>query len=462
MIIDGFGAADTMTQKKGGIAIAVSGDRIHIVNSTVINPFPENGAGIRMFGGTGFRCRGGSVDSGGEAALQFSTGRFGGVPSIAITDGAISCTRCSSQDGRMMLVGTSDTAIRDVRFIGISGSTNGDGECIRVQNIADNGGAGGAIADVAFRDVAVSHGSVAARAVSIRNDFDDPAKRIARLRFENFTIGTPSDIAFAVYSDTIVAVTSSGPIQDISWRGGGIVDPRGQVAPAISIERLTGGIFEGLRLSAGNAQPAVVLGDTIAPIGNPDCRNVVFEDVAIADVRNGKIGAVVDKASSCTWVRGMISQKSPEQATAFVLTGNARNVSVAGADLSGIATAFVVDPAATYRLGHNYGDTRRTAIGFGAATSLPVSGMATNAPLSSYAALTGGATAVKSVVGGRPGDLIVMGTASTSPPVTVKDNAAGGNLQLDGDFLPDSTQDAILLMNTGDAKWAELSRSGNA
>lgn len=71
--IDGFGVENTATDKnRGGIAMALWGNRIRVINPTIRNPYPANGAGIRVFGGTNFRCYGGSVDAGGDGALQFS------------------------------------------------------------------------------------------------------------------------------------------------------------------------------------------------------------------------------------------------------------------------------------------------------------------------------------------------------------------------------------------------------
>ncbi len=127
-----------------GIAMAVGGDYARIINPAIRNPqgyvpagvfgsdaIDANGAGIRVFQGKGFRCYGGSIDSGGDAALQFSGDKSA---SRAIEDGLYQGVRCTSTDGRLMLVGSTNPEISNVRFIGITGKATGDGDCIRVQN----------------------------------------------------------------------------------------------------------------------------------------------------------------------------------------------------------------------------------------------------------------------------------------------------------------------------------------
>ena len=130
----------------------------------VRNPFIDNpqgaigatlaqGAGIRVDGGTGFRCHGGFVRSSDDGALQFApaVGASDGV-----SDGAFIGTRCETESGRLMAAATASNAIRNVRFLGITGTSTGGGECIGVRNLIKEGRANATISDVFFRDVTVT------------------------------------------------------------------------------------------------------------------------------------------------------------------------------------------------------------------------------------------------------------------------------------------------------------------
>jgi hypothetical protein len=87
-----------------------------------------------------------------------------------------------------MLFGSTNPAIRDVRFVGITGRVTGDGDCIRIQNRRPQTGTrtNKPIERVTFRDIAVSHSDVEAYAVAIENGRAAKAPLRARsmVRFE--------------------------------------------------------------------------------------------------------------------------------------------------------------------------------------------------------------------------------------------------------------------------------------
>jgi hypothetical protein len=86
-----------------------------------------------------------------------------------------------------MLVGSTNPAIRDVRFVGITGRVTGDGDCIRIQNRPRPGtNTNKPIARVVFRDIAVGHADTEAYAVAIENRRAAKAPLRARsmVRFE--------------------------------------------------------------------------------------------------------------------------------------------------------------------------------------------------------------------------------------------------------------------------------------
>ncbi len=62
--------------------------------------------------------------------------------------------------------------------------------------------------------------------------------------------------------------------------------------------------------------------------------------------------------------------------------------------------------------------------------------------------------------GGLAGRTIVLRAANTDHTVIVKDAAMGGNLQLEGDFSLDNSQDSITLFYDG-TNWIEKARSNN-
>ena len=64
------------------------------------------------------------------------------------------------------------------------------------------------------------------------------------------------------------------------------------------------------------------------------------------------------------------------------------------------------------------------------------------------------------ISGGKPGQRIVLRTASVSRDVTVKDST--GNIRLAGDMLLDTTSDTLTLQYDSSLGWVELARSNNA
>jgi hypothetical protein len=62
--------------------------------------------------------------------------------------------------------------------------------------------------------------------------------------------------------------------------------------------------------------------------------------------------------------------------------------------------------------------------------------------------------------GGLAGRTIVLRAADTNHTVVLKDAAMGGNLQLEGDFSLNNTQDTITLYHDG-TNWLEKARRDN-
>ena len=119
---------DVTIEGFNGIAMMIAGDRVRVVNPTIrqAQTDPANGAGIRVKRGTGFRCYGGDIASGGDAAIQFSGDdqfNVGVDPKTDITDGLFQGVHCSSEEGRLILVGSTYPRIDNVRFVGITGET---------------------------------------------------------------------------------------------------------------------------------------------------------------------------------------------------------------------------------------------------------------------------------------------------------------------------------------------------
>jgi hypothetical protein len=71
-----------------------------------------------------------------------------------------------------------------------------------------------------------------------------------------------------------------------------------------------------------------------------------------------------------------------------------------------------------------------------------------------------GSSDLKTINGGLAGRTILLRSANSSRNVVLKDAAMGGNLQLEGDFSLNNTQDTITLYYDG-TNWLEKARRDN-
>lgn len=429
-------------------AIGINGDRITLINPTIIDPDDENSNGIRVGSGTGFRCYGGFVASGGDAALQFSSTPSNGD----ITDGYYIGTRASSVGGRLLLVGTQFGSIRQVGFIGCSGTCTGDANLMQIQNLTTSQ----VVSGVLVRNCALSRpDDTAVDKVGIIVENRSAATgALSHVSFDNLVVDYPGGTALHLFTTPTAAVPSPDPVRAFAWRGGRIahVDAGGR---AITVDRVEGALFARLAISGATDQQLILVGAT-APAAN-----VVFEDVSLAAVAAGKVGVVFDLATACGWRRGAIAGAA--SATAARLTANSRGCFVTGANLGAIGAdpkvmvAAAVPAAPLVR--DNFGSTQRTPLTLGGFVRTPLGAQAITA-VSAQAGVdpgTGG-TSLRTVNGGAEGDLLVVSPWSASAHVQLKDGT--GNLRLPANFNMTDPADTALLVRRGGER-LRLARAAN-
>ena len=490
---------DVTIEGYNGIGMMIAGDRVRVVNPTIRKPQPAvpggrgddddtegNGAGIRVKRGTGFRCYGGDVTSGGDAAIQFSANDdfASDVRGDLISDGLYQGVRCASADGRLILVGSSSSPIHDVRFVGITGAVTGGGECIRIQNnVGIRNGVRqkrrpNPISRVVLRDIAVSGGTVHATGFAIENKITaadilpgfsiDPSGdnvAVSDILVENLTVTGPRNAALKVEA---ALPPSYRPVRNLTWRGGGVFDPQatGDV-PMLDIKALAGGLFAGLRIESGNAAVAIGVGDPSGmSAGDVPCSDIVFADVAITGVGAGNTGVRFDAAANCGFVRGRVAEAAGAQAVGIRMSTNSRRCFVEGTDLSGLTEANTVQlsPGTAPRVRDLPGSdlTVVPPLGTGPAEDVPMTSHAIDGRAGFLRVQTGTGTtepvALTAIDGGRPGDLLVVARSSAvgSRPVKVRDVTG---LALAGDRTLDTGDDLLTLVNVGTGSWAELARS---
>ena len=483
-----------------GIAMMIAGDRVRVLNPTIRNPqgyvragiFPvgeivPNGAGIRVKRGTGFRCYGGDIATGGDAAIQFSGDSEFVAPDVDtdITDGLFQAVHCSSKEGRLILVGSTYPRIDNVRFVGITGEVSGGGGCIRIQNnvatqtdkndiVTEKPRKPNPISRVVLRDIAVSGGSSEAIGFAIENKLKgsnslEPITEdniaISDVTVENLRIVRPTDVALKV---TAAAPASYRSVRNVTWRGGGVFDPQatGDV-PMLDIKALAGGLFAGLRIESGNAAVAIGVGDPdLVSAGDVPCSDIVFADVAITGVGAGNTGVRFDAAANCGFVRGRVAEAAGAQAVGVRMSTNSRRCFVEGTDLSALTGANTVQlsPGTSPRVRdlHGSGLTVVPPLGTGPAEDKAMGAHAIDGRAGFLRAQTGTGTtepvALTAIDGGRLGDLLVVArnAAVGSRPVKVRDVTG---LALAGDCTLDTGDDLLTLVNVGTGSWVELARS---
>lgn len=469
--IDGYGAAGE-GEANAGPAMGLWGNRIRVINPRILHPFigtadvAGNGGGIRVYGGTNFRCRGGEVHTGGDAAIQFSSGRFKGVDDEGdISDGAYVGTRCFSQDGRLILVAPPQETIRHVRFDDITGTTTGSGSCIVV---SDNGAMGKTTEGVVLRNVTVQRaaGADVATAIGIRAERvaeEAQERRISDVRLENVTVEGASEQALQVIAIFPVAEEPElGAIRNVSWIGGGITGATATGEALVAILRLTNGLFEGLRIAGKPMRPAIRVGqDDVAIPTRQRVRTIAFVDVVVDGIGGGLPGARLDRVEGGAWVRGAIGGDST--ATAFRLDANALRCTLKGVNLAGVAAAFDLHPQAGVRIGENHpgavpDNGRRTALQLGVTDLTVVAGgigsRETGVTLAYDATVP--PPPLANITGPVAGVLIVArGRGAT--PVEVTET---GNLRLSAAATSLDADNTLTLVRLPGG-WAEMSRSVN-
>lgn len=424
-----------------GRAMALNGNRIVVIRPLIRNANPDDAGGIRFTGGDGFRCWGGYVESGGDAALQFSCAPGNGP----ITDGAYIGTTGKSSTGRLLLVGTSYDAIRHVRFEGVSGVGGAGGNAIKVQNLTRISGVNTPISDVVFRDVDITSPSSGAtqESVVVLNELPE-AGMVSNINFENLVIRNPNGTPFLVKAGEI-----GSKIDGLRWRGGGVF-PTKAGFPALSLSFLSNALFDSIELGSGTDQNIVVIGATAT------CENVVFSDVVLRNVPAGRQGVQFNLAKNCGWTRGAMIGASTAKAAFF--SSSALNCYVDQADLTGIGTEPKIDltSVASQRLSNNYGSLQSLGpVPLGMKVPVTLSGGAVVAISSNIA--IGPTGALDTINGGKEGDLLVV-TAQNGQTITVSDSPG---LKLQGTCVLNSQLDTLtLLKRTTD--WLEIGRSDNA
>lgn len=474
-----------------GIAVMVAGDRVRVVNLTIRNPQDEipdpdsskppqvvaNGAGIRVKRGTGFLGIGGDITSGGDAAIQFSgDNEFASdLRGNLIADGLFRGVACTSKGGgRLMLVGTTSPPIRDVRFVGITGTCGGKGDCIRIQN--RNPGTAPipkkTISNVVFRDIVVTNGDPSSYAVAIENELTETALSgsrtgddiaISGIVFANLSITTtsPSDIGFATFA---VGATALRPIRDVTWRAGGIASAANSTVAAISLSQLDGGMFAGLTIDAGGAPAAVACGDQVTPGSPSQCTGVVVLDSTVRGFRVN--GVRLTAAADCGMVGGALAQATGPNATGLRMAATASRCFADGIDVRAVpASPPVIAGGAVPRVRDLFRDPAAgklpaivPPVGAGPAQAVTTSGGTIAGRAGQVSVTPAGGASLTAVTGGTPGDLLIVCKATGTAALTVQD---GTGLALHGDCPLDKADDVLALVGVAAGSWAELSRSDN-
>ena len=421
-------------------AIGIIGDRVTLINPTVMNPDGADANGIRVVGGTGFRCYGGQVASGGDAALQFSTG-----PGESISDGYYIGTRATSVDGRLLLVGTKFGSIDQVGFVGVSGTVSCDGTLAKIQNDSPDA----SITRILYRDVALGRPVMASNKDGFVIENNSPATDgIADVMFENLRIDYPGGTGLHVYTTAAGAT----PVRNLNWRTGRIADVDAGGA-AISLGAVDGARFAALAISGTTDRALVLVG------GGALASTVAFEDVSLTGVAAGKVGIMFDQAIACGVTRGAVAGSA--SATAIRFTSASRGCFATGVDLSGIGTdpKIAIDAGATAPLVRdNRGCAQRTPVNLGEPVAATVASARIAAVSTRMSVDPGGAGGALQTIDFGPQGVLLVGAAKP-PTVTLKD--IGGNLRLRGDITLDALDDTALLVRRG-TEWLELSERNNS
>lgn len=429
--VDGYGP---------GRAMVLNGNRIVVVRPLIRNANPGDAGGIRVTGGDGFRCWGGYVEAGGDAALQFSCSESNG----RITDGAYVGTTGKSSTGRLLLVGSSFNEIRHVRFEGISGVSGAGGNAIKVQNNTRISGPNTPISDVVFRDIDIKSpiSTSTQESVAIVNELPEP-RMVSNITFDNLVIRNPNGTPFLVKTNS-----GGSKIDGLTWRGGGVFSTKAGF-PAMSLSSLSNAVFEAIEVGDGSDQNLIIVGATAT------CENVVFSDLVLRNVRSGSAGIQFNIAKNCGWSRGSIIGSGSAKAGSF--SPSAMNCYIEKADLSNIGTEPKVEVTSSggQRLSYNYGSQQ--APGFvpaGLEVSVTLSGGMITALTSNVA--VGPTGTLNTITGGKEGDILII-TAQNGQTITVADSA---DLKLQGTCVLNSRLDTLtLIKRTTD--WLEIGRSDN-
>lgn len=447
-----------VTGHRGGWAFVMNGERNRIVDPAIVSS-KLNAGGVRVTGGSGFRCLDGLVDVTGDAVMISPSA----ATDDAIADCGVSGTALKSSGGTLVVVETAFGAISNVRVGGVAGVVGATAGAVRVRNVARSSNKS-PLSDIVFNSFRVTcDPATTVDTVSIANGVSGTEEPwLTNITFEQFVIVNAAPTGSAP-ARTLFRVASTGAdVTLVSWRDGG-VDGAGYSARAISLRGLTGGVFGGLRLDAGTTGSAITVGD-----GGP-CANVVVSDSAVGGVGAGRTAVIFDQAISCGLLRGAVTgaksdSVGADNAVAVALTAAAHGCFVEGVDLDGIGSDVVsrkidVSSATDYRLDANHGSAQQTAtVGVQTAVALNTTTHAITAPSSFVKVTSSGSATLTTITAGQEGAVLILGTSLSSPDKLTIDKT--GNLKLKGSCELASPNDLLMLVGRG-ANWLEVGRSIN-
>lgn len=345
-----------------GRAFGVQGNDVTLVNPTATGPSETSlaTAGIRVTGGTGFRCFGGYIESHDDTFVFAPGAPSQRTGNRDISDGAFIGCRGKGQRlinasvGADPVEGSPDTAgqwlhdgdvyatasVRNVRFEGVSGTAEGN-RAIKVVNENSSG----VVENVVIENCEVTVAANLTRPVVIQN-YAGGVRDITLRKVSILDQGVkPTD------ARSPVVITN---VEDVSWIGGRIDAPWTGSADTVVLEGVVRATFADL--SVGNTtdntfglfdSPALSANQFAIPVR--PCSNVLIENCNLDGVSEGNdIGIRFVGARACGGKRlslsGSLSAGAISGASDNIKIVDVRHPAVAGTYQVTIAPKIVGGP----------------------------------------------------------------------------------------------------------------------